>query len=216
MSTEDESATQGPRPDGHPLLARTMDLWMWPLVRFRRAVVPRARGRVLEVGIGTGANLRWYARDGSVAEVVGVEPDAHMRRRTEHVAATAPFPVTLVDADAARLPFDDASFDTVVATFVLCTIPDAEGAAHEMARVLRPDGVLLYAEHVASEGALGAGLQGLARPCWCHLFGGCRLDREGHRLLDAAGLVRTPGHTPPWAHNPFPIQWGEARRGVGA
>ena len=169
----------------HPVVAAVLDVAMWSLRDARRRLVAEARGAVLEVGAGTGANLPFYAQASSV---VAIEPDRHMLRRARKKAARAPVPVELVRASGEDLPFADASFDTVVATWVLCTTPHPERAAREMRRVLRPGGTLLFAEHVRAAGARAANLQHALNPAWARIAGGCHLDRDGLGIIEAAGF----------------------------
>lgn len=173
-------------PEGHPYVAAILDVAMAGMEGTRARLIPQARGRVLEIGMGTGANLPHY---GAVDEVVGLEPDPHMRKRAARRASELHVPVQLVDADAAHLPFPDASFDTVVATWVLCTIPHAEQACVEMRRVLKPDGLLIFAEHTLSRHAPQQHLQHLLTPVWKRFAGGCHLDRDSLAMLRQAGFV---------------------------
>src|SRR3954451_5188655 len=113
----------------------------------RRALLAQARGRVLELGAGTGVNLEHYGPE--VTELVLLEPAEPMARRLEPKAAARG--ATVVRAGAEALPFDDDSFDTVVATLVLCTVPDLDRALDEIRRVLKPDGRLLFLEHVQAD-----------------------------------------------------------------
>src|SRR3954454_7972462 len=108
----------------------------------RRELLARASGRTLELGAGTGANLELYPE--AVTELVLTEPDGHMRAQLEHKLVALDRDPQVVEAGAERLPFPDSSFDTVVATLVLCTIPDPRAALAEVARVLKPDGRLLF------------------------------------------------------------------------
>lgn len=121
----------------------------------RRWVADRVRGRVLEVGVGTGANLPWYV--GRAERVVAVDASpamlAQARRRPE--ARTVDVRV----ADAAALPFDTAAFDTVLCTFTLCCVPDERAVLRELARVVRSDGLVLVADHVESSAAPWRALQ---------------------------------------------------------
>lgn len=173
------------RKGGHPVVAATLDLAMWSLRGVRRRLLPEARGRVLEIGCGTGANLPFYT---DAERVVAIEPDPHMLRRARRKAARAAVPVELLRGSAEDLPFADASFDTVVATWVLCTIPHPERAAREMRRVLHPDGALLFAEHTRAAGPRAAGLQHALNPAWARIAGGCHLDRDALGILAAAGF----------------------------
>jgi SAM-dependent methyltransferase len=151
-----------------------------------------ARGRVLELGVGTGSNLAYYPAD--VTLVVGIDPhDAVLDRAENEVRRLEqnglPYPITLHRADAARLPYDDTSFDTVVAFLTLCTIPDFRTAAREAHRVLRPDGVLLVMEHVkGAEHSRLARWQHRLNPLWTRLAVGCHLNRDTAAALRDAGF----------------------------
>ena len=129
------------------------------LREMRRQALAAASGRTVDVGAGTGANLDLYPR--SVTELVLAEPDPHMLKRLRPKAAGGGAEV--VAAPAERLPFEDASVDTVVFTLVLCTVPDPEAALAEAARVLRPGGRLLFVEHVRSEDSRPGPLAGPPR-----------------------------------------------------
>jgi len=153
-------------------------------------VVSGARGRTLEIGAGTGLNLPHYTD--AVSELVLTEPDPHMARRLrEHVAAEPPAAGTteVIEAGAESLPFEDASFDSIVSTLVLCTVPDQPAALAELARVMRPDGRLLLVEHVhAGEGTgVGRWQDRLERP-WGWIAGGCHPNRHTGEALAEAGF----------------------------
>src|ERR1043165_3178784 len=115
----------------------------------RRALVARAAGRTIEIGAGTGLNLAHYPDD--LDELVLAEPDADMRRRLAATLARSGRRARLIDAPAERLPFPDGSVDTVVSTLVLCTVDAPDLALQEIARVLAPNGQLLFIEHVRSD-----------------------------------------------------------------
>ena len=152
----------------------------------RTRVVGGALGDTLEIGIGTGSNLAIYP-DAAVVHGVDVSGPALSlaARRAGQVARR----VTLVEADAAALPFADDSFDTVVATFVLCSVADVGQTLSEARRVLRPGGTIRLLEHArARQRGLGA-IQELAAPAWARLSGGCRLDHDVLRAVRDAGLV---------------------------
>jgi ubiquinone/menaquinone biosynthesis C-methylase UbiE len=174
---------------GHPIFAALYDpigaskerRWMGGR---RRRLLAGARGVVLEIGGGTGANLAHY-RD--VDRVVVAEPDPFMRRRLARKLEDARVPVEISAAGAEELPFPDGSFDTVVSTLVLCTVPDQESALDEVRRVLRPGGRLLFIEHVRAEGS-AARWQDRLGPLWGHLFGGCHLDRDTVTAIEEAGF----------------------------
>lgn len=132
------------------------------LSRGRAWTVSRARGRVLEIGVGTGANLRFY---GSDVRLTAVDASSGMLdQASAKVGRGGPDGVELLVADAGGLPFDDASFDAVVSTYVLCCVPDLDRALTEAVRVLRPGGDLLLADHVeATSWPLRLGQRALER-----------------------------------------------------
>jgi ubiquinone/menaquinone biosynthesis C-methylase UbiE len=160
---------------------------MAPIRRQRLLVIPRAHGDVLEVGIGTGLNLPLYD-PARVASVTGVDPALRMHHLAQRRAAASGLDVRLMGLSAETLPAADASFDTVVSTYTLCTIPDPLAALREMRRVLRPGGRLLFAEHGLAPDAGVAAWQRRLNPLWSPLAGGCRLDRDIPALLRAAGF----------------------------
>jgi ubiquinone/menaquinone biosynthesis C-methylase UbiE len=143
--------------------------------RQRARTVGAARGRVLELGMGTGLNLPFYE---NVDEVVGVEPDPHMLRRARRRGARASVPVRLVESDAQALPFAQGEFDTVVISLALCTIPNPDAALSEARRVLKPEGRLLFLEHVRSQKPRVARVQDVITPCWRAIAGGCHPNRD--------------------------------------
>jgi SAM-dependent methyltransferase len=157
----------------------------------RRFVAGGATGRVLEIGCGTGANLAYY--DWSrVVSLDASEPDPYMLRRAEAKAAALPAAahVRLHNVGAEALPFPDASFDTVVATLVLCTVDDVERALAEVRRLLAPGGGFRFVEHVRGEGLLGRA-QDLVEPVWGWCAGGCHPNRRTEASLQAAGFALT-------------------------
>jgi ubiquinone/menaquinone biosynthesis C-methylase UbiE len=155
--------------------------------KLRRAVLGNARGRVVEIGAGTGLNVEHYPDE--IAELVLTEPDASMRRRLTRRLQRNGRVARIVDAPAERLPLADASVDTVVSTLVLCTVPDPERTLGEIARVLRPGGQLLFLEHVrASSRFLAACQDYLFRP-WRGFAGGCYCNRPTADLMRASGFT---------------------------
>jgi ubiquinone/menaquinone biosynthesis C-methylase UbiE len=160
-----------------------------PAVRRQRLrVVPNAHGRVLEIGIGTGLNMPYY-EPGRVESLVGVEPSQRMHRLALRRSKAAGLEVQLVGLSAEKLPLADASFDSVVSTFTLCTIPDPVAALKEIRRVLAPGGRLLFAEHGRAPEASVRKWQQRLQPMWIPLAGGCHLDRDIPALLREAGFV---------------------------
>ncbi len=152
----------------------------------RMELLGRARGCTVDIGSGTGLNLPHYPDD--LDELVLVEPDAAMRARLEKRLRRSGSRTRLVDAPAERLPFADRSVDTVVSSFVLCTVTAPDLALLEIARVLRSDGQLLFIEHVRSDSPTLARWQDrLDRP-WSRFAGGCRCNRATAELIVSCGL----------------------------
>ncbi len=153
----------------------------------RARLIPLASGRVLEIGIGTGLNLPFYD-PARVTHICGVDPAAEMHALARRRAAEISIPVETVALELAEIAAPDASFDTVVSTFTLCTIPDAVAALREMRRVLKPNGQLLFCEHGMSQDVAVQTWQRRLTPFWKPLAGGCHLDRDIPALLQAGGF----------------------------
>jgi ubiquinone/menaquinone biosynthesis C-methylase UbiE len=178
----------------HPIFARFYDRMTARTERaglgdMRRELLASASGRVLELGAGTGHNLEHYTD--AVAELVMTEPDPHMARRLRERLAAEPGAArnsTVVEASAEDLPFDDDSFDVVVATLVFCTVPDPLRALEEARRILVEGGELLYLEHVrSSRPGLARWQDRLERP-WGFVAAGCHPNRDTGQLLADAGF----------------------------
>lgn len=186
------SPTTSPRPSGpirHPAdevevpdsrfsaLVYNPFLWLGErrgMAERRRRLLSRARGRVLEIGAGTGLNLPHYPD--KVEELVVAEPAASMAARIDPAQAPAGVPLTVIEARAERLPFQDGIFDTVVSTMVLCTVQDQGQALAEIGRALRPGGRLLFCEHVRADTAVRRRLQERLAGPWAAFADGCRCD----------------------------------------
>jgi ubiquinone/menaquinone biosynthesis C-methylase UbiE len=149
----------------------------------RAALLGDLSGDVLEIGAGTGLNLKHYPVDAE--KLVLTEPDPGMLRRLRR---RAPTQVRVAPVPAESLGFPDESFDVVVSTFVLCTAPDPAAVLVEVVRVLRPGGRLVLLEHVLSESPLAARRQRQVAKAWAAFAGGCRCDQDTVSLLAQAGF----------------------------
>lgn len=184
---------------------------MKPIRRQREKVVPLAQGRVLEVGIGTGLNMPFYDKS-RVTRVVGLDPAMQMHRLALKRIARAGLDVELIGLSAERIPLEDSSFDTVLITYTLCTIPDPVAALREMRRVLAPSGRLLFCEHGRAPDENARRWQNRLQPHWKKLAGGCHLDRDVPALLKEAGF-RCDDTQTCYLPGPRPLTfncWGEA------
>ena len=183
-----------------------------PMVsRMRQLVVPQAAGRVLEVGIGTGLNMRHYNKQ-QVTNITGLDPALQMHPLALERIAKAGLPVDLVGLSAEKIPLPDASFDTVLITYTLCSIPDAQSALLEMHRVLKPTGKLLFCEHGHAPDASVARWQERLQPLWGKVAGGCHLGRDIPALLRGMGF-RLPSLETGYLPGPKPFTfhyWGAA------
>ncbi len=155
-------------------------------VPFRERTAGAAHGRVVEIGIGSGLNLASYRRE--VQAVYGVDPSAELLARASQRVANLGFPVRLLEASSEKLPLEDHSFDTVVMTFTLCSIPDVGAALLEIRRVLRPEGELLFAEHGRAPDPDVMRWQDRITPVWKRIGGGCHLNRKIDDLIQSAGF----------------------------
>ena len=161
-----------------------------PIAYQRRKIVPRARGRVLEIGFGAGHNLPFYDPS-HVSHIWALEPSAEMRARAaERVAANA-IALEFLDLPGEQIPLDDEDADTVLVTYTLCSIPDVQRALGEMRRVLKREGRLLFCEHGAAPDARVLRWQNRLTPLWKTIGGGCHLNRPIAPLIEGAGFRMT-------------------------
>lgn len=152
----------------------------------RRELLSQSRGRVLELGAGTGLNLDLYPD--SVQDLTLIEPDPHMTKQLRKKLAQSKRQAEVIEAPAEKLPFDDDSFDTAVVTLVLCTVPDQATALREIRRVLKPDGQFLFLEHVRSRNPSLAKWQDRLEGPWRFLGDGCHCNRDTVSAISAAGF----------------------------
>jgi ubiquinone/menaquinone biosynthesis C-methylase UbiE len=160
---------------------------MGQIMKLRSQIVPHARGRVLEVGMGSAINMEFYNAD-QVEMVYGLEPSAGMRRKAQSNLARSRINVEWLDLPGECIPLEDQSVDTVLLTFTLCTIPDWHLALEQMSRVLKPGGELLFLEHGESPDDSIRKWQNRVTPGWKKLAGGCHLNRNIADLIRHAGF----------------------------
>jgi len=192
-------------PVRHPLFARFLE---WKAARdeergqaeLRDELLGGLTGRVLEVGAGTGINFPHYRA--GVRELVAVEPEEYLRARAEESAIRPPLDIRVMDGLAGELPFEDASFDAAVVSFVLCSVPDQQRALEDLRRVLKPGGELRFLEHVRGREPRRARWQDAVDLVWPQMMGGCHANRDTLAAIEGSGfgLVRCRGfHFPPGA-----------------
>ena len=185
-----------------------------PVRKQREKVIPLARGRVLEIGIGSGLNLPFYDPD-RVTRLWGLDPSPEMRAMAAEAAREAPFEVEMIGLSGEEIPLDDGSVDTVVLTYTLCSIDETEAALRQMARVLAPGGELVFCEHGAAPDPGVRRWQDRVDPVWRRLGGGCRLNRPIPELIEGGGF-RIQGmetmYIPGWRPASFNY-WGTAAGG---
>lgn len=153
----------------------------------RMKVVPRAEGRVLEIGFGSGHNLPFYAAD-KVSHIWALEPSAGMRARAKARVAASRIPLEYLDLEAERIPLDDEAADTVLVTYSLCTIPDVMTALAGMRRVLKRNGRMIFCEHGEAPDLEVKRWQDRLTPIGKVIGGGCHLGRPIPRLIAESGL----------------------------
>jgi len=158
-----------------------------PIDKQRAKIVPLAKGRVLEIGIGSGLNLPHYDAS-KVSTVIGVDPDAHIWERSKPRRDAAEFPIERIGLSGEDIPMESGTADTVVVTYSLCTIPDPVKALREMRRILKPEGEILFCEHGRAPEASVAKWQNRIDPIWSKIAGGCHSGRDIPDLIAQAGL----------------------------
>jgi ubiquinone/menaquinone biosynthesis C-methylase UbiE len=154
------------------------------LAPYRKRALAEAQGRVLEIGVGSGANLPLYTD--RATEVVGLEPHPRLLKMASEKNGRVA--VDLIEGSAESIPLEDSSVDTVVTTWTLCSIPDVAKALEEMRRVLKPDGRLVFVEHGLSADESVRRWQNRLNPVWKKLAGGCHLNRPMRTLIGNAGF----------------------------
>ena len=171
------------------ILPRLLDLAMRnkETARLRSDWIPRARGEVLEIGIGSGLNLPFYSSE--VQRIYGVDPSVELQRMARRRATTGLGRVEFLTQSAEEpLPLADATIDTVVVTWTVCSIPNAVKALQEMKRVLKGSGRLIFVEHGRAPDPAVAAWQERLTPVWRRITGGCHLNRRIDELVMEAGF----------------------------
>jgi SAM-dependent methyltransferase len=189
------------------VLPRMIDLAMRnkETARLRAAWIPQARGEVLEVGIGSGLNLPFYSSQ--VQRVSGVDPSIELQRIARRRMVTGSFNVEfLLQSAEEELPLPDASIDTAVLTWTLCSIPDPSKALREIKRVLKPKGQLIFLEHGLAPDARVVVWQDRLNPIWKRIGGGCNLNRKIDEIITAAGF-QIPELTNCYLPGPRPLTY---------
>jgi len=158
-----------------------------PMQALRERYVSRADGRVLEIGIGSGLNLPHYSD--CVTSITGLDPAAELTVMARQRAESANAPVDLLQVSGEEIPADDRSYDTLVCTWTLCSIPNVYRALQEMHRVLKPGGSFYFVEHGLAPEPGVQGWQRRLEPMWKKIGGGCHLTRKADELIANAGFV---------------------------
>jgi ubiquinone/menaquinone biosynthesis C-methylase UbiE len=179
-----------------------------PIMKQRAKVVPLASGRTLELGIGGGLNLAFYD-PAKVTAVVGVDPSAELRARVAEAPRPEGLAVEVLEGTAEALPFEAASFDSVVCTFTLCSVHTPARALAEARRVLKPGGRLFFCEHGLAPDDGVARWQGRVEPLWKRLAGGCHLTRPIGGAITAAGFRLEDSQTMYLPKTPRILGWNE-------
>jgi len=158
-----------------------------PTRKQREKIVHLAEGDVLEIGFGSGLNLPYFDRS-KVRKIFGLEPSQGMRRKAQPNVEASGLDVEFIDLPGESIPLEARSVDTVLITFTLCSIDEAEAALEGMRRVLRPGGKLLYCEHGAAPDANVRRWQHRLNPTWKRFSGGCNMNRDIPALIEAGGF----------------------------
>jgi ubiquinone/menaquinone biosynthesis C-methylase UbiE len=182
-----------------------------PTMRQREKVVPLARGKVLEVGIGTGLNLGYYDSE-NVEHLTGLDPSKENWNMNNVSAESFGLDLSFVQASAEDIPADNDAFDSAIITYTLCSIPDPLISLHEIRRVLKPSGQLIFCEHGIAPDKNVEKWQHALNPIWRFISGGCNLNRNIPELLKSGGFKIKDLDTmylPGWRAGSFNY-WGTA------
>ena len=154
----------------------------------RKKIVPNAKGRVLEIGIGSGSNIPFYDKN-KVTKVIGIDPSKELNAMAKKMANKNNIDVEIIESSAEVIPLPDKSVDTVLVTYTMCTVPDVMSANIEMKRVLKNDGEMLFCEHGIADNSKTIALQNRLNSIWGIFFGGCNLNRDIPKLITESGFT---------------------------
>ena len=158
-----------------------------PINYQRQKVVPLAKGKVLDIGIGSGLNIPFYNSD-KIDQVIGIDPSHELIELAKGLANDSKASIELVIGSAESIPYPDNFFDTVLVTYTMCTIPNVAIANKEMWRVLKDDGRLIFCEHGLAPDKKISKWQNRIDPFWGKIAGGCHLNRDIQKLITDAGF----------------------------
>ena len=158
-----------------------------PINYQRQKVVPLAKGKVLDIGIGSGLNIPFYNSD-QIDKVIGIDPSYELIELAKELANDSKASIELVIGSAESIPYPDNFFDTVLVTYTMCTIPNVAIANKEMWRVLKDDGRLIFCEHGLAPDKKISKWQNRIDPVWGKIAGGCHLNRDIQKLITDAGF----------------------------
>jgi len=158
-----------------------------PSMKQREKIIPLASGNVLEIGVGSGLNLPFYSKN--IEKLTAIDPSKELWNRTLVNLKTLPFDFEFLIAEAENIPATNNSFDTIVITYTLCTIPNLQSAFLEIKRVLKPNGKLLFCEHGKAPDTFVQKYQTAINPVWKRIGGGCNLNRDIPTIIKANGFT---------------------------
>ena len=186
-----------------------------PTSKQRQKIIPRAKGNILEVGIGTGLNISFYDPK-KVNKIWGLEPSRDMQILARKAINKTEFNVNFLTMPCEELDMEDNSFDTIVFTYVLCTIPNLKQALTNIHRVLKPNGMILFSEHGIAPDKCVQTMQTFINPIWKKIAGGCNLNRNIPKILESSGFEvyeNNQMYIPGYKFSSYNF-WGEARKKI--
>ena len=182
-----------------------------PQMKQREKIIPNAKGKVLEVGIGSGLNLSFYDPD-KVTELVGIDPSLELWEKRQPIKDLG-FHYEFIKGVAEDMPFGKDNFDTIVITYTLCSIPDFQSALESLRKVLKPNGKFLFCEHGKAPDKNVLLTQNAINPIWKLIGGGCNINRDIPSIINGNGfkiLNLETMYVPGWKPVSFNF-WGEAK-----